>query len=48
MSLINVTDEEFQNTIIENEGLCLVDFWAEWCWPMQTSKPHSRGNSYRL
>ena len=26
MSLINVTDEEFQSTIIEGEGLCLVDF----------------------
>ena len=39
MSLINVTDEEFQNTILDNKGLCLVDFWAEWCGPRKQVGP---------
>ena len=33
MTLINITDEEFEDSILKNPGVCLVDFWAEWCGP---------------
>jgi thioredoxin 1 len=34
-----VTDEEFQNTVLESETPVLVDFWAEWCVPCHMVSP---------
>jgi len=39
MALINITDEEFEDSILKNSGVCLVDFWAEWCGPCKVLGP---------
>jgi len=38
-NIINVTDGDFEESVLKSEKPVLVDFWAVWCGPCQIIAP---------